>query len=486
MQQAISATMRWLFVNNIAWYADPDVVCVRPPLTLDQARMWATLVGITGQMTLASDKMTDLDEDRVEILRRICPVADIRPMDLFDYRDKPPIFDLKVATPAGQWDVVAVFNWTDSASTSIRLAPADLGLAPGRYAYYDAWSKRLLAAASEPVTLPLPPSACRVLTVRPLLDRPQLVGTSRHVTQGADDLEQLTWDPAAMTIHGTSRVVANDPYELRFTLPPGWSLQDKSLRREGPLAVLTLRSPQSVAVAWEARFCRSTTTASPAKPPEAAPLAAQAGRVALAWRASTHALAYHVFRNGTLLGTTGDTALVDAPARPRTVFQYEVAALDWHGRLSPRTPLGQFTTPPAQDAWLDQIQPLSHWQSYGTLVLGKSNGRNPLTIGGKVFRRGLGMHANARSEYMLGGGFRRFEADCGVDDEKGGLGSCVFQVWADGQKLFDSGVLRGRQPARHVSVDLTGKESLRLVVTDAGDGINCDHADWADARLLAQ
>jgi hypothetical protein len=486
MQHAVSATMRWLFVNNIAWYADPDVVCVRPPLTLDQARMWATLVGITGQMTLASDKMTDLAEERIELLRRICPVADIRPMDLFDYRDKPALFDLKVATAVGQWDVVAAFNWTDMASTSVTISAADLGLPPGRYLFYDAWSKHLLAAGSDRVTVHIAPSACRVVAVRALLDRPQWVGTSRHLTQGADDLEQMAWDEASGTLRGTSRLVAEDPYELRFTLPPGWTSEGKNLRREGSLAVLALRSPQNASVAWEARFRRTTAAIPPAAAPEAAGLTSQAGRVTLAWKPSPRALAYHVFRNGELLGATGATSLSDVPFRPRTTFQYEVAAADWSGRLSARTRLGSFTTAPARDVWLDQFQPLRHRQTYGTLAINKSNGGNRMTIGGKVYQRGLGMHANAESEYLLGGGYRRFEAQVGVDDEKGGLGSCVFQVWVDGEKRFDSGPLRGRQPAKPVVVDLSGKETLRLVVTDAGDGINCDHADWADARLLAQ
>lgn len=486
MQHAVSATMRWLFVNNIAWYADPDVVCVRPPLTLDQARMWATLVGITGQMTLASDKMSDLAEERIELLRRICPVADIRPMDLFDYPDKPPVFDLKVSTAAGQWDVVAAFNWTDRASTSITISAADLGLAPSRYAFYDVWSKRLLAAGTDRVTLHLGPAACRVMTVRALVDRPQLLGTSRHLTQGADDLEQVAWDEAASTLRGTSRLVAEDPYELRFTLPPGWAVEGKNLRREGPLAVLSLRSPQSASVAWEARFRRTTRSLPAIAAPEAVALSAQADRVALAWKPSPQALAYHVFRNGQLLGLTGDTSLVDVPLRPQTVFHYEAAAADWSGRLSPRTSLGRFTTAAARDAWLDQFQPLRHRQTYGVLAVNKSNGGNRLTIGGRTYPRGLGMHAHAESEYLLGAGYRRFEASVGVDDEKGGLGSCVFQVWADGQKLFDSGPLRAGQPARPVSVDLSGKETLRLIVTDAGDGINCDHANWADARLLAE
>jgi len=57
-------------------------------------------------------------------------------------------------------------------------------------------------------------------------------------------------------------------------------------------------------------------------------------------------------------------------------------------------------------------------------------------------------------------------------------------LFADGTKVFDSGILRGDEPAKKVSVALGGVDELRLVVTDAGDGINSDHADWADARLI--
>jgi hypothetical protein len=39
---------------------------------------------------------------------------------------------------------------------------------------------------------------------------------------------------------------------------------------------------------------------------------------------------------------------------------------------------------------------------------------------------------------------------------------------------------------RHVDVSVAGVRLLRLVVTDAGDGINSDHADWAGARLVSK
>ena len=70
-----------------------------------------------------------------------------------------------------------------------------------------------------------------------------------------------------------------------------------------------------------------------------------------------------------------------------------------------------------------------------------------------------------------------------MDQEVGTKGSVVFQVWADGVKLHDSGVLTGSAPPQTVSVDVSGRRQLSLVVTDGGDGVNSDHADWADARV---
>jgi hypothetical protein len=45
---AVNATMSYYYLHNIAWYCDPDVMCVRSPLTMDMARAWATLQGLTG------------------------------------------------------------------------------------------------------------------------------------------------------------------------------------------------------------------------------------------------------------------------------------------------------------------------------------------------------------------------------------------------------------------------------------------------------
>jgi glucose/arabinose dehydrogenase len=84
----------------------------------------------------------------------------------------------------------------------------------------------------------------------------------------------------------------------------------------------------------------------------------------------------------------------------------------------------------------------------------------------------------------LGGAYNSFFAYVGVDDEVGSSGSVVFQIWADGVQLFDSGVMTGTSFTQLANVNVTGRQNLRLVVTGGGDNINNDHADWADAQLV--
>jgi hypothetical protein len=144
--------------------------------------------------------------------------------------------------------------------------------------------------------------------------------------------------------------------------------------------------------------------------------------------------------------------------------------------------------PAPQSVKLSSLIAESERQGWGVLMIDRSVMGNPLRIAGREFASGLGTHAVSEIVYALEGGAETFEAWAGVDDEMAGYtnSSVVFQVFGDGKKLFDSGVMRMREPAKRVSVALTGISELKLVVTDAGDGIACDHADWADATLTGQ
>jgi alpha-galactosidase len=123
-------------------------------------------------------------------------------------------------------------------------------------------------------------------------------------------------------------------------------------------------------------------------------------------------------------------------------------------------------------------------QEWGEAHRDKSVDGNALSVGGFKFEHGVGTHANSSMHIILDGKAERFSATVGVDGEVGQKGSVTFQVVGDGKTLWESGVMRGGGPAKSVLVELQGVKSLELKVGDAGDGIDMDHADWADASLV--
>jgi len=108
---------------------------------------------------------------------------------------------------------------------------------------------------------------------------------------------------------------------------------------------------------------------------------------------------------------------------------------------------------------------------------------SPLQIGQQKFERGLGHHANGEIAVDLRGLYTRFQTLVGVQWQGGGKGSVVFRVTVDGEVKFETGPMSDSDPARPVDIPLTGARELRLIASDAGDGIGCDMADWAEARL---
>lgn len=127
---------------------------------------------------------------------------------------------------------------------------------------------------------------------------------------------------------------------------------------------------------------------------------------------------------------------------------------------------------------------------FGPVELDTSNGESaagdgaPMRLRGAAYEKGVGAHAPSLIRYRLGQRCSRFVSDIGIDDETKGLGNASFEVWADGERLFESGIVTGKTPARRVELDLTGKRELRLFVSVGEDDYNHDHVDWAGARVF--
>lgn len=128
--------------------------------------------------------------------------------------------------------------------------------------------------------------------------------------------------------------------------------------------------------------------------------------------------------------------------------------------------------------------------SYATPKKDISTSNNTLRLTGKngeevSFERGIGAHATSTIVYDLTDkDYGIFSSYVGVDRQMfGSAGSVSFEVYVDGEKKFDSGLMNSNTPMEYFEVDIAGAKELKLVVTDGGNGIGSDHATWGDAKL---
>jgi alpha-galactosidase len=138
---------------------------------------------------------------------------------------------------------------------------------------------------------------------------------------------------------------------------------------------------------------------------------------------------------------------------------------------------------PARSSYLSDLTWSHQAQGWGMLQRDQSIEGRPITLNGTTYPKGLGAHSPSTIEFRLNGACSLFESDIGVDDEVGSRGSVIFQVWADGAKLYESGLMTGGADRQSFSIDVSGMNEMRLVVNAGPDDINYDHADWANARV---
>lgn len=107
----------------------------------------------------------------------------------------------------------------------------------------------------------------------------------------------------------------------------------------------------------------------------------------------------------------------------------------------------------------------------------------PLRLDGKRFARGLALHSKTRLVYLLGGGYRRFQALMGIDHLVGGRGDVHVTIRGDGKMLLEADV-KGTDKPRLINLDVTKLREIEIVVDYGGDLDIADHLDLADAKLV--
>ncbi|MBA4031459.1 MAG: hypothetical protein C0478_11310 [Planctomyces sp.] len=162
-------------------------------------------------------------------------------------------------------------------------------------------------------------------------------------------------------------------------------------------------------------------------------------------------------------------------------------------KSSGKRPVKANPVPPRADVWLDSLKPVEATVGYGKFEVGTRDGGSPLMINGDRFEHGLGVHASSTVSYTLKPEYKKFVGRVGPDDRASWRSSIVAQVWLDGLLIQSSPLLRAGDPPWNFEIAIpaalpggTSPRTLRLVVTDGGDGINSDSADWVDAGFVVK
>lgn len=112
-----------------------------------------------------------------------------------------------------------------------------------------------------------------------------------------------------------------------------------------------------------------------------------------------------------------------------------------------------------------------------------------LRTGGRVWRRGIGMHAPTRVLWSLDGEYRRLRGHVGIDDSalfnpEDSRGSVIFRVLLDGKQVWESSVVRGGDGAIVIpEIQLGRAKELTLEADMAGD-FRGDRANWLRMMMI--
>lgn len=300
--------------NGIVWRNDPDHCDVSPDkkakdvgnvketeyvTALDnETIIRPALASIAGAMLMVSDKPEVYKDQRNLFgLRRSSPVLFSVPGQLYDFdpgktnwmkeherteitsgRGPSPIDGDQFGevcpywlnefnTTAGNWHVLHRLNWSEKSKEKLpkeTVAFKDLGLdCEKEYLVYEFWDNKMLGVVKNRLELDeLEPFGLESFAIREKLDRPQLISTNRHLSQGAAEIEMLRWEENSLK--GRSRGVINDEYVITLFVPDGYKIKNASANgidattvQDGQLIKILYLPRQTESITWEVVFSNS-------------------------------------------------------------------------------------------------------------------------------------------------------------------------------------------------------------------------------------
>ena len=167
---------------------------------------------------------------------------------------------------APRWWTVALINWDDEPQ-QLTVPLAALGITGTRFQVYDVWRDAPLADLKDVLSATLDRHSTLTVAIRAAAARPQVIGTTRHVVQGAVDIVDETWNATTRTLRAKSVNLTSLQYAVTIAVPQG--MRPGTCTADMPCTVKRLESGHAVLewpgggdgrdIGWQVSF-RSATT----------------------------------------------------------------------------------------------------------------------------------------------------------------------------------------------------------------------------------
>jgi hypothetical protein len=213
LRHCCQANLMATYMHKRLWINNPDAFILRDSpspynkdifgdgldeeiMSIDEARMMITALGLTGGVVMLTDKMGVLSKERERMIRSFLPVYTnaARPVDWFNGHKASQLFHLPVDNGQDKWDVLGAFFWYEDVD-ELSLNLADIGLDPGKsYHVFEYWSQKYLGIIKDRLTVTKKaPHTVQLFCIREDTGSPQFLSANLHITQDCLNLKNYRY-----------------------------------------------------------------------------------------------------------------------------------------------------------------------------------------------------------------------------------------------------------------------------------------------------
>ncbi len=174
----------------------------------NERRLQLSAQSLAGGAMLLTDPMDQLmrSKENEILISKFLPAFErfgyrggCRPADVFTGKNAPSIYYLPINRDFEQWITAGVFNWEDTYQDfTISL---DQIAGPGRWHAFSFWDQEYLGTPHKTITVKnVPAHGCKMIALRKVRRKVQLIGTDMHILQGAVDIDNVSFADGVMKI----------------------------------------------------------------------------------------------------------------------------------------------------------------------------------------------------------------------------------------------------------------------------------------------